>query len=747
MRNRSLDAGLEQMNPYSLMKEDILAEAERIRLITIPEKIVAPRHGSDRRRPKLSFQDLLALDDIRFVEAAYEKLLCREMDLEGGSTYLAGLRAGRMTKDEVLFLLSMSDEGRQCGVSTDGVYLENPKPDCFMPLEGGNFIEALYCWLLGRKPDETGLKDYEKRLAAGEPKQALYEAVCGSEERRRLVCRTTKDEHEADGRTVEFWDLMQFDDAAFVANVFRKILGREADPASASNWLIALRNGVVSKAGLVFEISISQEGIARGIYINGAYYDGPKLSLLAGLKGSDFIRGVFMWVLGRAVDDVGMAYYRSLMRQGKSKRQILDIIANSQEAVARRESSEYAAVSTSIQEDLDDGRRIERLAATMAEYDVREIVSKYRTEEAVKQMQAYSEKHTQVLHYYTALNELRQRQAEAQLASLYGQFEEFQQQLERTRHEAQEEIARVRTEAQEEIARVRTEAQNEIVRIGQECANQSSLAEVNATSAISAVRNETHAEIERVMADKANAAQVEKLTADIGAVARQTMLAKWKIIDHLRGETERGDDVLTCNICGESHRRDEYKTMETDCIFNGGHLTRYICPNCGVVFGPSKFVDQGQKGIDEDYWVHYLGFSEGDSEYKEERAFRLLEPTKDRVYLNYGCGKWSGTLQKLRAEGYDVYGYEPYAPETDNPCMITRKEDLMKMRFDGIFSNDMLEHLIDPIEDMKFMKGLLLGKESRMAHCTACYSYKYEYKCNELCHNAFGFHYNSSCII
>ena len=69
-------------------------------------------------------------------------------------------------------------------------------------------------------------------------------------------------------------------------------------------------------------------------------------------------------------------------------------------------------------------------------------------------------------------------------------------------------------------------------------------------------------------------------------------------------------------------------------IFNGGKIIRYVCPDCGVIFGPTKFVNQGQKGIDEDYWVHYLGFNEGDSFYKEERAFYMLKPEKDKVYLS-----------------------------------------------------------------------------------------------------------------
>lgn len=219
----------------------------------------------------------------------------------------------------------------------------------------------------------------------------------------------------------------------------------------------------------------------------------------------------------------------------------------------------------------------------------------------------------------------------------------------------------------------------------------------------------------------------ELINNKMGAMAREIMLAKWKIIDHTEEDRLSENDPLTCIICGYQAERYTFQTLETDCIFYGGHLVRYICPSCGAVFGPDKFLRRTQQQIDDDYCVHYLGFSEGDSSYKEERAFYMLKPEKEKVYLNYGCGHWSNTLQDLREQGYQVYGYEPYSPEDDNPYMITDKDQLMKMRFDGIFSNDLLEHLLDPVRDLKEMTDILLDKDGKMSHCTSCYTYKYEY--------------------
>nr|WP_293682859.1 hypothetical protein [uncultured Phenylobacterium sp.] len=48
----------------------------------------------------------------------------------------------------------------------------------------------------------------------------------------------------------------------------------------------------------------------------------------------------------------------------------------------------------------------------------------------------------------------------------------------------------------------------------------------------------------------------------------------------------------------------------------------------------------------------------------------------------------------LRERGYDVWGYEPHAAEA-RPHIVTRREEI-GAKFDGIFSNNVIEHLLDP---------------------------------------------------
>lgn len=223
-------------------------------------------------------------------------------------------------------------------------------------------------------------------------------------------------------------------------------------------------------------------------------------------------------------------------------------------------------------------------------------------------------------------------------------------------------------------------------------------------------------------------AQLKDRDRILGALARESARTKWRFTDYIEAQNTNWDnEQITCRLCSYSAQRGTFERKITECIFGGGKLERYVCPKCGAIFGPTKFTDKSQEELDDDYTVNYAGYHEGNVTYKEIRAFEMLNPEKEKVYLNYGCGRWSDTILQLRDEGYLIYGYEPYAWDLNNPYIITNKEQLSHMRFDGIFSNDLLEHLEDPVEELKFMKILLRTPESKMSHCTGCYDYHFEF--------------------
>lgn len=205
---------------------------------------------------------------------------------------------------------------------------------------------------------------------------------------------------------------------------------------------------------------------------------------------------------------------------------------------------------------------------------------------------------------------------------------------------------------------------------------------------------------------------------------KQAIKDKWALVDSYEERNYKNHEIV-CPVCGKKMETDKTSRLISECIFNGGKLIRYVCPECGVVFGPEKMLNLDEKAFSDDYKLHYSVYAEGDSTEREIEVFRKLNPSKDEVYLDWGVGAWSTVIPSLREEGYQVYGYDPYAP-TDSEYIITDEEKLRTMKFDGIFSHDLLEHLKDPVGTFRLFADVLKSR-GKMIHSTACYDYVYEY--------------------
>lgn len=209
-------------------------------------------------------------------------------------------------------------------------------------------------------------------------------------------------------------------------------------------------------------------------------------------------------------------------------------------------------------------------------------------------------------------------------------------------------------------------------------------------------------------------------------IIKNQILNRWKTVDAMDHLLYPDDFEITCRICGHTAPKNTYKTKTSQCIFNGGRLERFICPECECIFGPLKMFSLSQDELADEYRQHYSVFNESDTTELGIIAFERLLPSKEKVYLNYGAGCWAESSQKLREQGYVIYDYEPYAPAVEDPWLIRSADELKKQKFDGIFSNDLIEHLRYPIDELKFMVSLL-NEDGKMSHATGCYDYRYEY--------------------
>lgn len=205
---------------------------------------------------------------------------------------------------------------------------------------------------------------------------------------------------------------------------------------------------------------------------------------------------------------------------------------------------------------------------------------------------------------------------------------------------------------------------------------------------------------------------------------RQQIQHKWSVVDAL--ENIIGiPPVIVCELCGYRGVSGSFVLYNSSCIFLGGQLLRFKCPCCDVIFGPSKMLSLSEQCLSSEYVAHYQVFSEGDSTESELRAFYLLSPSKEGSYLNYGAGSWSKSVQILNAQGWNVQAYEPHS-SSENSMEVSPHSSVLEGRFDGIFSNNVLEHFRFPVDELRKIRGYLKSG-GVMAHATPCYEYSYEY--------------------
>jgi SAM-dependent methyltransferase len=125
-----------------------------------------------------------------------------------------------------------------------------------------------------------------------------------------------------------------------------------------------------------------------------------------------------------------------------------------------------------------------------------------------------------------------------------------------------------------------------------------------------------------------------------------------------------------------------------------------------------------------DYTLLYSRYQEAVSTDSEVRTFYSLNPKLDGVYLNWGCGTGNQTISLLRSKGYDVWGFEP-SGHASSPFVVSSRDEI-SARFDGIFSNNVIEHFREPRDQFEEFRRLL-KPSALMAHSSPCYEYAYAF--------------------
>lgn len=172
--------------------------------------------------------------------------------------------------------------------------------------------------------------------------------------------------------------------------------------------------------------------------------------------------------------------------------------------------------------------------------------------------------------------------------------------------------------------------------------------------------------------------------------SRERQLIRWSKLE------QPHNDFLKCVICNYSGLNEYYKKYICDDIFNAGTIIRHQCPNCDLIFGDLRFINLSLEEINNDYCDTYSYFQEGENTLYILNSLCSLELFKNREYsyLDYACGIGK-MIPILRNAGYNINGYDAYVKNSNV------LENIDNMIFDVIYANNFIEHLVNPLEDIK----------------------------------------------
>ncbi len=242
-----------------------------------------------------------SIDDLEFVQSAYELVLGRSADPGGKAHCLERLRDG-CSRLYVLAQLRLSPEGEVCVANLPQIdaqlaMVTNAKAvvttiEELLDLQGRTFVRAAYLSLLGREPDAGGMENCVAQLLKGATKTEILEQLWLSEEAQLLNAKIQKIRDAIHAHIVaqestsesieglsknndvpqvststEMEDLFDCPVQDFLCRAFALLLGRMPDPKAFGTYAGHLDAGV-SRIQLLAAIQASPEAANRASFLN-----------------------------------------------------------------------------------------------------------------------------------------------------------------------------------------------------------------------------------------------------------------------------------------------------------------------------------------------------------------------------------------------------------------------------------------------------------------------------------------------
>ncbi len=191
--------------------------------------------------------------------------------------------------------------------------------DDFLKYDDEEFVENIYRGILKREVDTVGLKIHLDLLRSGKMTKSEIISSLHKSKEGRIAHVSLSDLPFQIKKRYTYSDFMQYDDEEFVRNVYRGILKRVADIDGFNHLLKVLRSGEATKEDIIASLRKCEEGKIKNVEISEPFeikesyiYDD-----FLRYNGEEFIRNIYIGLLKREADIIGLAAHLKLLNENK----------------------------------------------------------------------------------------------------------------------------------------------------------------------------------------------------------------------------------------------------------------------------------------------------------------------------------------------------------------------------------------------------------------------------------------------
>ena len=158
-------------NSFSGIHADIVAEADRLR--------ASKTAASDFKMPIL-YTDLIKIKDSKLIDELFSRILGRKPKDNELKKYSKAFNSKALSKEQLIQTIALSPEAIANKTMVYAIKAKCVDANLLLGLDGEQFIEKSYMWLLGREPEPEAIRDNMERLSHGVDKNKILLEISGS---------------------------------------------------------------------------------------------------------------------------------------------------------------------------------------------------------------------------------------------------------------------------------------------------------------------------------------------------------------------------------------------------------------------------------------------------------------------------------------------------------------------------------------------------------------------------------------